>query len=57
MQQCVTLSLMEAQYVRAFQMAQQMLFAHRIMESLGLKVKMSMILEVDNTGVIDLVNN
>ena len=57
MQQCVTLSSMEAEYVRASQTAQQMLFAQRILESLGLKVKMPMILEVDNTGAIDLANN
>ena len=57
MQQCITLSLMEAEYVGASQMAQQMLFTQRILELLGLKVKMPMILEVDNTGAIDLANN
>ena len=56
-QQCVTLSLMEAEYVKASQAAQQMLFAQRIIESLGLKVKMLLILEVDNTSTIDLPNN
>jgi len=57
MQQCVTLSSTEAKYVGASQTAQQMLFALRILESLGLKVKMPMNLEVDNTGAIDLANN
>ena len=57
MQQCVTLSLTEAEYVGASQTAQQMLFTQRILESLGLKVKMPMILEVDNMGAIDLANN
>ena len=35
-------------------MVQQMLFTQRIMKSLGLKVRMPMILEVDNTGAIEL---
>ena len=45
------------EYIGASQMAQQMLFAQRILESLGLKVKMPMILEVNNMGAIDLANN
>ena len=57
MQQCITLNSTEVEYVGASQTAQQMLFAQRILESLGLKVKMPMILEVNNMGVIDLANN
>ena len=37
--------------------AQDMLYANRIMESLELKVKLSIILEVDNKGTVDLINN
>ena len=41
----------------ALSCAQDMLYAKRIMESLGLKVKLPMILEVDNKGAVDLINN
>ena len=37
--------------------AQDMMYAKRIMESLELKVKLPMILEVDNKWIVDLVNN
>jgi hypothetical protein len=37
--------------------AQEMLYTKRIMESLGLYVLLPMILEVNNNGVVDLVNN
>ena len=57
MQGCVTLSVTEAEYVAATECAQDMLFNMRILESLGLKVKKPMILEIDNKGAIDLTNN
>ena len=37
--------------------AQDMLYANRIMELLELKVKLSIILEVDNKGTVDFINN
>jgi hypothetical protein len=37
--------------------AQDMLYTKRIIESLGLQVQLPMILEVDNKGAVDLVNN
>jgi hypothetical protein len=37
--------------------AQDMLYTKRIIESLGLSVQLPMILEVDNKGAVDLVNN
>ena len=54
MQGCVTLSVTEAETVAATQCAQDMLFVMRVIESMGLKVKKPMILEVDNKGAIDL---
>jgi hypothetical protein len=34
-----------------------MLYSMRIVESLGLKVKKPMILEIDNKGAVDIANN
>jgi len=50
----VTLSVTEAEYVSATQCAQDMLFVIRVVESVGLKVKKPMRLEIDNKGAIDL---
>jgi len=57
MQGCVTLSVTEAELVSATQCAQDMLFIMRVLESVGLKVKKPMILEVDNKGAVDLAHN
>ena len=57
MQDCVTLSSTEAEYVAATSCVQDMLFAMRVMESMGLKVKKPMQLHMDNQGAIDLANN
>jgi hypothetical protein len=57
MQGCVTHSVTEAELVSATQCAQDMLFVMRVLESMGLKVKKPMILEVDNKGAIDLSHN
>jgi hypothetical protein len=56
-QKSVTLSVTEAELVAATQCAQDMLFNMRILESMGLKVKKPMILEVDNKGAVDLTHN
>jgi hypothetical protein len=53
----VTLSVTEAELVAATQCAQDMLFAMRAVESMGLKVKKPMILEIDNKGAVDLMHN
>jgi hypothetical protein len=34
-----------------------MLYEMRVLESIGLKVQLPMVLEVDNKGVVDLANN
>jgi len=57
MQGCVTLSVTEAEYVSGTQCAQDMLFEMRVLESIGLKVKKPMILEIDNKGAVDLAHN
>jgi hypothetical protein len=57
MQQCVTLSVTEAEYGAATECVQDMLFGMRIIESIGLKVKKPMTLDIDNKGAVDLANN
>jgi hypothetical protein len=47
----------EAELVAATQCVQDMLFNMRILESMGLKVKKPMILEIDNKGAVDLTHN
>ena len=57
MQKTVVLSVTEAELMAAVSCAQDMLYVKKIMESLELKVKLPMILEVDNKGTVDLINN
>ena len=57
MQECVTLSVTEAEYVSASDCVQEMLFQKHLVESMGLQVELPMILEIDNKGAIDLANN
>jgi hypothetical protein len=57
MQKCVTLSVTEAELVSATPCAQDMIFVMRLLESIGLKVKKPMVLEVNNEGVKDLTEN
>ena len=56
MQGGVTLSVTEAEAASAVECAQDMLFAMRVVESIGLKVKKPMLLWVDNKGAVDLFN-
>ena len=57
MQDCMTLSVTEAELVAAAACVQDMLFLMQLMESIGLTVKKTMILMVDNKGAKDLANN
>jgi hypothetical protein len=57
MQNCVTMSVTEAELVSACHCAQDMLFQMRVIESMGLKVEKPMILKVDNKGAKDLAHN
>ena len=56
-QKCVTLSVTEAEGGAGVLIAQDMLYVYRIVTSMGLRVKLPMILEMDNKGAVDLANN
>jgi len=53
----VELSVTEAEQSEAVSCAQTMMHVKRLLESMGLKVKLPMILEVDNKATVDLANN
>jgi hypothetical protein len=57
MQGHVTLSVTEAELAAATACSHDMLFAMRVLESIGLTVKKPMTLEVDNKGAKDLTHN
>ena len=57
MQKFATLSVTEAETAAGVMVVQDMMYAYRILVSLGLKVKTPMILEMDNKGAVDLANN
>ena len=57
MQNWTTLSACEAELVSATSCAQSMLFQFRLLRSMGCEVQLPMILEVDNQGARDLMNN
>jgi hypothetical protein len=56
-QQCVTLSITEAESNSGADCAQDMLFAMRVLESMGLRIKKPMPLFIDNKGAVDHANN
>jgi hypothetical protein len=56
-QQSTTLSITEAELCSGIECAQDMLFAMRVLESIGLTVAKPMILSIDNKGVVDYANN
>ena len=53
----IALSVTEAELFAAVQCAMDMLFAMRVLNAMGLKVELPMVLEVDNKGAVDLCNN
>jgi hypothetical protein len=53
----VALSVTEAGLFVAVMTVQDMLFIMRIVESMGLQVELPMLLEIDNKGAKDLINN
>jgi hypothetical protein len=57
MQKIVALSVTEAELFAATSNAQDMMYVKRLLESIRLRVHLPMILEVDNKGAVDLVNN
>lgn len=56
-QRFVTLSVTEAETAAGVTGAQDMMYAYRTLTSLGLEVELPMVLEMDNKGAVDLVNN
>jgi histone deacetylase 1/2 len=56
-QTSVTLSSAESELASGTQCAQDMLYTMHIVESIGLKVKKPMILEMDNKGAVGICNN
>ena len=57
MQDIVTLSVTEAELIAATECVKEMLYVRKVIESIGLQVKYPMIIQVDNKGAKDLMNN
>ena len=57
MQPITSLSVTEAELVAATECAQDLLYVKHVMESIGLKVRTPMNLNIDNSGCIDLICN
>ena len=57
MQKTTTLSVTESETVAGVTCAQDMMYAKNIVESVGLKVKLPMRLEIDNRGAVDMAQN
>ena len=55
-QKFMTMSVTEAETAAGVMVAQDMMYAYRILMSLGLEVETPMILEMDNKGAVDLAN-
>jgi hypothetical protein len=56
-QKSVALSVCEVEQTSVVVCAQDMFYTKNVLESMGLKVKLPMILEMDNKGAVDLANN
>jgi hypothetical protein len=56
-QRHVTLSVTEVEGTAGVTEAQAMLFVYNILKSLGLKVQLPMVLEMDNKGAVNLANS
>ena len=56
MQKIIALSVTEAELIALVQCVQEMFFVKKVLESMGLKVELPMIVECDNKGAVDLVN-
>jgi hypothetical protein len=53
-QKFVTLSVTEEEIAAGVMVAQDMLYIYRLMESLELEVDLPMVLEMDNSGAVDM---
>jgi hypothetical protein len=56
-QKSVVLSVCKAERLSGVLRAQDMLYCKNILKSMGLKVKLPMLLQMDNKGAVDLANN
>jgi hypothetical protein len=56
-QKTVALSSCEAELNAAVVCVQDMLYTKNLLESIGLKVKLPIVLEIDNRGAVDLINS
>ena len=56
-QACVTLSSPEAEYVALSEAAKEIKFLYQVLESLGVKVTLPIIVHVDNVGAIFMAEN
>jgi len=56
-QKIIALSVIEAELIALTQVVQEMLYIMRILESMNLKVKKTMLVESDNKGAIDICNS
>ena len=56
MQKIVALSVTEAEVIALVQVVQEMMYVMKIIESMELKVKKPMMIQVDNKGTVDLAN-
>jgi hypothetical protein len=56
-QKSIALSVCKAEQTLGVLCAQDMLYTKNILESMGLKVKLPMILEMDNKGAVNPANN
>ena len=56
-QKSVMLLATEAEGAAGLMVAQDILYVYQLLQSIGLKVKLRMILEIDNKGADDLSNN
>ena len=56
-QKFVTLSVTEAKIAAGVMVADDMLYVYRLLESLELEVELPMVLEMDNSGAVDIPNS
>jgi hypothetical protein len=53
----VAISVTESEVIQAVECAQDMLYVYRVLKDMGLTVQLPMILEIDNSGAVDIFNN
>ena len=56
-QKFVTLLVTEAESAAGVMVAHDMLYVYRLLESIGLSVELPMLLEMENSGAVELANN